>query len=117
MQAKFVEIQRFVSDLPEARLFYENVLALGVKRHCERYVVYDLGSCDLVISGGAARQSDRPYGRQADTVISFVSANLDQHLVMLRSKGIPIVHEVHDSPEGRLAVIQDPDGNFVELIQ
>jgi predicted enzyme related to lactoylglutathione lyase len=117
MPARFVEVQRFVSDLEAARLFYENVLALRVKRHSERHVVYDLGSCDLVISGGATRCPERAYGRQADTAISFVSDDLDHQLESLKKQGIPIVHEVRDSPEGRLAVIQDPDGNFVELIQ
>ena len=40
---------------------------------------------------------------------------LDQTIETLRSRGARIVREAKDSPWGRRAVVEDPDGNRVEL--
>ncbi len=47
--------------------------------------------------------------------IGFDVPALDQTIEMLRSRGIRIVREAKDSPWGRRAVVEDPDGNRVEL--
>ena len=117
MQLTFVEAQRFVSDLGKARTFYEGVLGLSVKRANDRYVVYHLGGCDLVVCGGATTREKRVYGQSVDTAISFVTHDLEAVVAALAARGVPIVHQVAASAEGRLVVIQDPDGHFVEIIQ
>lgn len=47
--------------------------------------------------------------------IGFRVPFLDQTLGTLRNRGARIVREASDSPWGRRAVVEDPDGNRVEL--
>ena len=47
--------------------------------------------------------------------IGFRVPSLDRTLDMLRRRGARIVREAKDSPWGRRAVVEDPDGNRVEL--
>ncbi|HWY88456.1 MAG TPA: VOC family protein [Gemmataceae bacterium] len=47
--------------------------------------------------------------------IGFRVPSLDQTLDVLRSRGARIVREAKDSPWGRRAIVEDPDGNRVEL--
>lgn len=47
--------------------------------------------------------------------IGFRIPSLEKTLEMLRSRGTRILREATDSPWGRRAVVEDPDGNRVEL--
>jgi lactoylglutathione lyase len=47
--------------------------------------------------------------------IGFRIPCLDQTLEMLRGRGVRILQEAKDSPWGRRAVVESPDGNKVEL--
>jgi lactoylglutathione lyase len=47
--------------------------------------------------------------------IGFRIPSLDKTLEILRARGTRIVREATDSPWGRRAVVEDPDGNRVEL--
>lgn len=47
--------------------------------------------------------------------IGFRVPSLERTLERLRSRGMRIVHEAKDSPWGRRAVVEDADGNRVEL--
>ena len=48
--------------------------------------------------------------------IGFRVASLDKTLELLRRRGARIVREAKDSPWGRRAVVEDTDGNRVELV-
>jgi lactoylglutathione lyase len=47
--------------------------------------------------------------------IGFLIPYLDRTLELLKNRGARIVREAKDSPWGRRAVVEDPDGNRVEL--
>jgi lactoylglutathione lyase len=47
--------------------------------------------------------------------LGFLIPSLDRTLEILRNRGTRIVREAKDSPWGRRAVVEDPDGNRVEL--
>jgi len=49
--------------------------------------------------------------------IGFEVPFLEQTVGVLRSQSAKILTEPHDSPWGRRAVVQDPDGNRVELTE
>jgi lactoylglutathione lyase len=54
-------------------------------------------------------------GQPAPLRIGFRVPRLDQILNTMRCGGVPIVRELKDSPWGRRGVVEDPDGNRVEL--
>jgi len=47
--------------------------------------------------------------------LGFHVRSLDETLELLRDSGSRIIREAHDSPWGRRAVVEDPDGNRIEL--
>ncbi len=47
--------------------------------------------------------------------IGFRVPALDRTIDAIRSRGMRILHEAGDTPWGRRAVVEDPDGNCVEL--
>lgn len=49
--------------------------------------------------------------------IGFRISSLEPTLVALRRQSVKILTEPHDSPWGRRAVVEDPDGNRVELTE
>lgn len=55
-------------------------------------------------------------GQPAPLRIGFRVPSLDRTLDQLRSRGVRIVREATDSRWGRRAVVEDPDGNRVELL-
>jgi lactoylglutathione lyase len=57
-------------------------------------------------------QANKP---SAPLRIGFRVPSLDQTLAVLRSNRARIVREASDSPWGRRAVVEDPDGNRIEL--
>ena len=53
----------------------------------------------------------------SSTRLGFRVANLDQTLAALEQAGAKIVSPLKDTPYGRRAVVDDPDGHRVELTQ
>ncbi len=51
----------------------------------------------------------------AATRIGFRVTTLDRTIDALRNRGVKILREPADSPWGRRAIVEDPDGNCVEL--
>ena len=57
-----------------------------------------------------------PAGKPAAPArMGFRVASLDDTLALLRSRGVPIVREAQDSRWGRRAIVEDPDGNRIDL--
>jgi catechol 2,3-dioxygenase-like lactoylglutathione lyase family enzyme len=100
------------ADLEAAKDFYS---ALGLEfveeQHGSgpRHFSTTLGSLVLEIY---PRRTDRP---SAPARLGFRVPSLDQTLEVLRRRRARIVREPTDSPWGRRAVVDDPDGNQIEL--
>lgn len=98
-------------DIEAARRYYG---LLGLKfveeQHGEgpRHYAANLGSMVLEIYPCQGKPN-------APSRLGFRVAELDTVLSMLRRQGQPILREGKDSPWGRRALVQDPDGNKIEL--
>src|SRR5687768_4036055 len=53
----------------------------------------------------------------AQTRIGFQVSSLDTLFAKLKESGVMVISQPKDSPWGRRAVIDDPDGNRVELVE
>jgi predicted enzyme related to lactoylglutathione lyase len=102
------------NDIDKAKDFYERIgLSFVSERHGGGPLHYSatLGSMVLEI-----------YPRKAGAVcgpirIGFRIAALDAIIERLRLAGARNTREPHESPWGRRAVVEDPDGNRVELAE
>jgi predicted enzyme related to lactoylglutathione lyase len=100
-------------NLESAKAFYDLVgLSFRAEQHGSGAPHYSaaLGPLTLEIY---PCQSDRSH---LPLRIGFQVPNVDEKLELLRRHGAKVVSEPKDSPWGRRAVVEDPDGNRVELV-
>lgn len=118
---KLAAARIFVWNLEEATHFYENTLSLRVGARSPEggYVVFETGSCDLVIElvpPDAPEDDQVLVGRF--TGLSFNVTDMESWFQKLSSQGV----EFTGTPErqqwgGTLATLKDPAGNQIQLVQ
>jgi catechol 2,3-dioxygenase-like lactoylglutathione lyase family enzyme len=110
-----------VSDLLEARRFYEEVLGIPPVRESETEILYRAGDTRFAVypSQGA--------GSARHTLGSFIVEHIEAVVAELRSRGVSF--EEYDEPELRtvngiarlgpdkVAYFKDPSGNILALVQ
>jgi catechol 2,3-dioxygenase-like lactoylglutathione lyase family enzyme len=110
-----------VSDLRQARTFYEQTLGLGAADESPGAVVYRAGSSFLLVY-----PSDYAGTNQATAATWGVGEDFDSVVEDLRSKGVGFEHydlpdttredDVHVMGEMRAVWFKDPDGNILSLV-
>jgi predicted enzyme related to lactoylglutathione lyase len=88
---------------------------LGVPLEEERHGSELHWGCMLAGVHFAVHQKDGLAGAPRTTALSFEVDDVDAAVARLRKAGVAIDLEPHDRPYGRLAAVQDPDGNVVYL--
>jgi lactoylglutathione lyase len=104
----------YVRDVEVTKSFYE---CLGLSFRAEKHghgpqhyaaimgsTVFEVYPCQADSNGGPIR-------------IGFEVISLEKTLHALRRQSAKVCKESHDSPWGRRAVVEDPDGNRVELTE
>ena len=100
-----------VTDLTRARAFYEGTL--GLKPTMEsaggKWIEYDIGAGTLGIGSYGEGWQPSPQG----TTVALEVDDVDAAIAHLKSSGVTIAMEPHDSPVCRYSMICDPDGNKI----
>ena len=104
-----------VTSLKKAREFYEGSLGLKATSVFEKedmgFIEYDIGAGTLAIGCGAPLfKPSKDGGAVALEVENFESA-----IGSLKEKGCAFAMDVHETPVCRMAVVTDPDGNFLMI--
>jgi len=100
------------TDIEKTQEFYAQLgLAFSEEKHGSgpRHYAAVLNGCVFEIYPCLEAQAQAPFR------IGFCVAEIDETLRRLRSQGTRVLSEPKDSPWGRRAVVEDPDGNRVEL--
>jgi predicted enzyme related to lactoylglutathione lyase len=108
---KIDNIMFFVKDLEKASKFYENVLGLKRvwtdKKNKMIGFVFDESDSEIVIHGD-------PEIPNPD--FSFLVENVEQFCEEYREKGYSLIREPFDVRCGKFAILADPDGNAIPII-
>ncbi len=101
-----------VSDIAEARAFYENILGLKVTRTFqEHWIEYGIGHGKLAITTLAdERNPGAPGG-----FVALEVDDLDAWVADLKHKHVTFTVEPFETHHSRMASIADPDGNSITL--
>ncbi|HEU4499476.1 MAG TPA: VOC family protein [Sphingomicrobium sp.] len=103
-----------VKDMPRARAFYEDVLALGPGSGgpASPWVEFDLpgGGCLAITTVSESEPSARAGG-----TIAFEVDDLPSTIADLKAKGVTFSADDIESPVCRMAIAEDPDGNAIIL--
>ena len=104
----------YVRDIEAAREFYA---CLGLSLQPEQHGTGPRHYAAML--GGAVFEiyPNRDGERKGVLRIGFQVASVDGIIQRLRQRHVPILAEPKESAWGRRAVVEDPDGNRVELTQ
>jgi catechol 2,3-dioxygenase-like lactoylglutathione lyase family enzyme len=115
-------VRYLVRDVDAAVEFYVERLGFVIREDWGPVVIVERGDLELWLSGpesSAAREYPggiRPAGGGWNRFVIGV-ADLDPLLEELAAQGVPVRDEVLEGPAGRWVVVDDPDGNPVELFE
>jgi len=101
-----------VTDIPRARMFYEQVLGLrstAVFEHEGRHwIEYDIGPGTLAISNMSA---DKWKPSADGPAVALEVGDFEAAVAALRAARVRFLLEPMDSGVCRMAIVADPDGN------
>ena len=103
-----------VTDMTQARAFYEGVLGLGPSSSgtSSPWVEFDLpgGGCLAITT-----VTEQAPSANAGGTIAFEADDLQAMIADLTARGVPFPADNIESPVCRMAVCLDPDGNSIIL--
>jgi predicted enzyme related to lactoylglutathione lyase len=102
-----------VTDLKKARTFYEETLNLKSTKVFEKdgmgFIEYDIASGTLAIGCGSPLFKPASDGG----AIALEVENFEAAISRLREAGCKFHLEPYETPVCHMAVVSDPDGNFI----
>ena len=101
-----------VTDMKRARNFYEQTLGLKLSEDFGgKWVEYDLGEGTFAITN--MMEDCKPGGAGAS--IAFEVDDMDECVKKLKAANVQFKMDVFATPVCRIAVINDPDGNAINI--
>jgi predicted enzyme related to lactoylglutathione lyase len=104
----------WTSDMDRSVGFYRDVLGLSLtRREGSNWAEFDAGPVRFALHGAVEGHPFTPGGATA----SFQVSDLDAAVAAVEARGAAIGHRGEVGTEARYAILQDPDGNSVQLIE
>jgi len=111
----FKNIVIFVTDLAKAKTFYVDLLGLPVAGQSEMLIEFFPGSATTLGVSLALHEDSRSLvGRY--TGITLKVEKIAALCETLKNGGVHFVEPLESSPWGKMAVVQDFDGNMMALV-
>ena len=105
----------FVTDLTKAKSFYADLLGLPVAGQSEMLIEFFPGAVTTLGVSLALHDDARSLvGRH--TGITLKVENIADVCDALKNGGVHFVEPLESSPWGKMAVVQDFDGNMIALV-
>lgn len=105
----------FVKDTAAAKRFYKEQLKLPVANETEFMIEFFPGATSTLGVATALHEAAFPLvGRH--TGITFQVKNLDSFCKQLTEAGVSFAEPLEQTPWGKMAVVKDPDGNQIALV-
>jgi predicted enzyme related to lactoylglutathione lyase len=115
MSISLKNIVIFVTDLARAKSFYVDLLGLPVAGQSEMLIEFFPGvGATLGVSLALHEDARKLVGRH--TGISLKVENIVSVCETLKNGGAHFVEPLESSPWGKMAVVQDFDGNMIALV-
>lgn len=115
MSIIFKNLVVFVTDLARAKSFYVDLLGLPVAGQSEMLIEFFPGTATTMGVSLALHDDARSLvGRH--TGITLKVENIVAVCETLKTGGVHFVEPLESSPWGKMAVVQDFDGNMIALV-
>ena len=116
-----VTVRYQVADIDRSTTFYVEQLGFrAAERSGTAFAAITRGNLRLVLSGpGSSGSRPMPDGRRQEPggwnrILIYVD-DLAAQIGVLKQAGVPFRNEVEAGPGGKQILIEDPDGNPIEL--
>ncbi|MCB0833934.1 MAG: VOC family protein [Bacteroidetes bacterium] len=107
----------YVSDFEKSLSFYKDGLGLAVTYKEDGFAQFDTDGTILSIEkGGEKSEAPKDY-RKNGILIQFEVEDLEKAVGTLKSKNVKFTQDITEMDFGRIAVIIDPDGNQLQLLE
>jgi predicted enzyme related to lactoylglutathione lyase len=104
----------WTSDMDRGVAFYADVLGLNLlRREGSNWAEFEAGPIKFALHGAVEGHPVAAGGATA----SFQVDDLDAAVAAVESRGAAIGHRGEVGTEARYAILRDPDGNSVQLIE
>jgi len=123
LRNEVVSVRYQVADLDRAIEFYMRRLGFALDaRHGGAFAAVSIGNLRLILSGpGSSGARPMPDGQRQqpggwNRILVYVQ-DLDKWIQSLEASGVPFRNTIETGPGGSQILIEDPDGNPIELHQ
>ncbi|MGB8134868.1 MAG: VOC family protein [Nitrososphaeraceae archaeon] len=112
-----------VKEVQRSIVFYTMMLGFNLdQQNLPAFGQVSIGNLKLILSGpGASGSRSMPDGRQQEpggwNRIVLQVQDLPARIVELKKKGVHFRNEMEVGPGGRQILLEDPDGNPIELFE
>ena len=112
-----------VKEVQRSIVFYTMMLGFNLdQQNLPAFGQVSIGNLKLILSGpGASGSRSMPDGRQQEpggwNRIVLKVQDLPARIVELKKKGVHFRNEMEVGPGGRQILLEDPDGNPIELFE
>ena len=108
----------FVSDLAEAKRFYDGVLGFAIEAETENRLQFAHDGVDFIAFKCEKNALIEDYSNIARSVLVFEVESVQKALEDLRTKGVKFLHDRPAENEfSRYAAFADPFGNVHEIFE
>jgi lactoylglutathione lyase len=104
-----------VRDMKQSSEFYRNVLGMQLKHDSEDWVEFSKGTT-TVLALHPARKAHNTLKRTG-MLVGFNVSDLDDVCRQLEKKKVKFYKKQTEEPFGKHAIIQDPDGHLISLVE
>jgi lactoylglutathione lyase len=104
-----------VRDLKQSSEFYRDVLGMHLKQASEDWVEFSKGT-NTVLALHPARKTPNTHKRTS-MLVGFNVSDLDDVCRELENKQVKFYKKQTDETFGRHAIIEDPDGHLISLVE
>jgi glyoxylase I family protein len=120
-QAGHISVRYQVKDVARSLSFYTERVGFELQlRSGDAFAAVQLGNLRLLLSGpGSSGSRPMPSGQQQTpggwNRVLLTVPDLERSMHALEARGIPFRTRIESGPGGRQILIEDPDGNTLEL--
>jgi len=102
-----------VSDMRRSSKFYRDSLGMKLKKQSKDWTEFSEGATVLALHPASRKQ----ISNNNSMLVGFSVSDFDDVINGLKKKKVKFYKKPKDEPFGKHAIIQDPDGHLISIVQ
>ncbi len=103
-----------VSDMKRSTKFYRDTLGMKLKKQSKDWTEFSEGGTVLALHPASKKKKIR---NNNGMLVGFSVSDFDDVVSNLKRKKVKFFKKPKDEPFGKHAIVQDPDGHLISIVQ